>query len=252
MSWSIRWALAPLLALVLGGCSLIVGDKVDPLATDTTPDLRYQLRAFEPHVGQLTELLVVSDDGLVQARAVYDPLPGPDVLVELLNVIRPNVRRVDFYSDLNENRSIDPSEPDPIDAMRRLFPDHMWRDRVGEDGVGEFVHSTNFTDIVRDDPAQSIGGPFELALRDVGDFADRPVRAWIADPTGADVGFYQLGSFQGTSVELQVPGIVDPGTEYLIEVELGGGERSVCAVRVGAASGLRLDASLDELEDCAP
>lgn len=246
-----RLRLALMLAAItaLGGCTLVVGGMVDPLEDDRTPDMVYDLVAFEPHVGQLTELFLVSDDGLVQARAIYDPLPAADVRVVLRNVVETNVRRVDFYSDLNENRVMDPSEPDPIDDMRRIFPDHMWRDTLMPDGTGSFRHSTNFTDIVTDNRARLVGGPFSLVLRDVEAFVDQPARVSVIDLNDREVIFYQLGSVPASPLDLRVPGMIDDGTEYRVEIRLGT-NAPVCALQRGNASGLSVDAPLQDLSAC--
>jgi hypothetical protein len=111
------------------------------------------------------------------------------------------------------------------------------------------MHSTDFTDIVTNDPAQVIGGDFELRLTDVEAFVDQPARVWVIDPNGRDVGFYYLGSV-AAPLTLRIPGIVDEGTEYRVAVELG--EELRCTTARGSATDLVVDTSVQSLTACDP
>lgn len=235
------------LSLPASGCTLLVGDQIDPLETDDTPDMVFDLIGFDPHIGQITELRLVNDavPPIVQAVAIYDPLPGPDVTVELDNVVRPNVRRVDFYSDLNENGVIDPPEPDPVEPGRLLFPDHMWRRILAEDGTGEFMHSTDFTDIVNDDPGLLSLGNFQLSITGTAEFTDQPAQLWVTDASDRDVGYYFLGAITGDSVDITIQGIIDDGSEYIVAFMPGDdGDEVFCVVARGDASGLTVSGPL--------
>jgi hypothetical protein len=239
-------------AVMLSSCTLVVGDQVDRLSTDSRPDLRYTLRDFDPHVGQLTELRLVSDAGLIQARAIYDPLPSPRVEIVLLNVVQENVRRVDFYSDLNGNRIPDPSELEM--NGERFFPDHMWRDEVDQDGVGSFSHSFDFRDILADEPAQSVGRPLVLRLRDVDGVAAGVIEAWIVGPSDRDVGYYHLSNpdlLRANPMQIEIPGIIDSGTTYTVVVAAAGTTLG-CATAAGVSTGLDLELTPEDLAPCGP
>lgn len=250
---ALRFLLA-LPLLTVGGCTLLVNDRVDPLEPDPMPDMQLQLTGFDPHIGQLTELrLINSDEGaerrIVQAVAIYDPLPAPDVLVLLDNVVRPDHRRVDFYSDLRENRRIDPPEEDPEDESRLLFPDHMWRITLAEDGTGEFRHSTDFTDIVNDDRADLALGDMRLSITGADPFVDQPAQVWVTDPLDRDVGYYFLGSITGDAIDITIPGIIDDGSEYIVTFKPGDAPPR-CVVASGDDEGLTIEEPLGSLPEC--
>lgn len=237
------------LSLPLSGCTLLVGDQIDPLETDDTPDMVFDLIGFDPHIGQITELWLVNDatPPIVQAVAIYDPLPGPDVTVVLRNVVRPNVRRVDFFSDLDESGGITAPEPDPITPGRFLFPDHMWRRTLDEDGTGGFMHSTDFTDITSGpDAARFSLGDFQMSITGAGDFIDQPAELWVTDAGDREVGYYFLGSITDDSVDLAIPGIIDDGSEYVVVFAPGRDGDLFCLVRRGNASGLSVSGALGE------
>ena len=115
-----------------------------------------------------------------------------DVTVALDNVIAPDVHRIDFYSDLNENRTLDPPMEDPLDPTQQIFPDHMWRVDTDEHGFLMFMHNTNFTDLTAT-PANRPLGPMHLMLTGGDPFLDRSVEVWVTDPGDRDVGYYFLG-----------------------------------------------------------
>lgn len=236
--------------LPLGGCTLLVDDRVGTLVPDETPDMVFDLIGFDPHIGQITELRLVNDVGNVQAVAIYDGLPGPDVTVVLADVIRPDLLRLDFYSDLNENRSVDPPEPDPIDPSMELYPDHMWRVMLNPDGTGEFMHSTNFTDIVNDDPATFSLRPFRLSLTGADPFLDQPAEVYVIDPAGREVGYYSLGSIASDSVNITIPGIIDDGSQYTIVFAPRGTEPPFCVVGTGGRDGLTITDTIAALPQC--
>lgn len=239
-------------AITLGGCTLLVNDTVDPLVPDPTPNMVFELTGFDPHIGQITELRLINDAGNVQAVAIYDGLPSPNVTVVLDNVIRPDLLRVDFYSDLNDNRIIDPPVPDPEDPSMEIFPDHMWREMLNPDGTGGFMHSTNFTDIVNDDPATFSLRPFTLSVTGADPFLDQPAQLWITDPADRDVGYYFLGSITSDTVDITIPGIIDDGSEYIVTFQPGDGGDLFCVVDRGGATGLTITGRLGEaLTPCA-
>ncbi|HEY8427555.1 MAG TPA: hypothetical protein VIL20_04240, partial [Sandaracinaceae bacterium] len=194
--------------------------------------------------------LVNSDDGtnarIVQAVAIYDPLPAPDVVVVLENVIRPDHRRVDFYSDLLQNRMLDPPQ---MEMGRLVFPDHMWRVTLDESGVGRFVHSTDFTDIVNDDPAEFALGDLRLRIAGLADLVDRPAHVRVRDPLERQVGYYFLGSITGDAIDIVVPGIIDDGTEYRVTFEPGDAPPR-CIVERGRMDGLTIDGPLESFGEC--
>jgi hypothetical protein len=244
-------------ASLLGGCTLLVDDKVGGITVNAVPDMTLHLVGMDPHVGQLTEIFLVNDQdpGLVQAVAIYDPLPSVDVDVELANVVAPDVRRVDFYADLSRNGQLDAPMPDPDDSSRLLFPDHMWRLTLDQNGEATFMHNTNFTDIVGDDPASFVGtGPLSLTITGVGAFADQPATVVAWGPGEREVGFYFLQTIGGDTLSIDFEGrqFVDDGTEYIVEITLGDDPHAqpVCITGTATDRGLTIEAPLAALEHC--
>lgn len=254
-------ALLPLaLALpLLGGCTLVVTDQVDDLEQDPLLDMRLQLAGFIPHLGQITDVWLVDEENHVQARAIYDTLEEPNQLVLLENVVSlesPTIRRVDFYSDLNE--SITPGTeiaPDP--PTDDGFPDHMWRIELtdaGEAEGGQFMHSTNFVNIVDpDDPrtASFILADLHVTLTGTAEKDGLPVEISVYDDSGEQerqIGYYRLSAVNGDTIDITLGGVLDPGTEYRVEIAFDNG--NPFCTRASGAGPVVLEASLASLSPC--
>jgi hypothetical protein len=258
--------LAVLFASLLGGCTLLVSDAVDPLESDSWLDMRLQLVAFDPHVGQVTDVWLVDAMNRVQARAIFDVLEDPNQLVVLENVVSltdPVRRRVDFYSDLNKSLDppVDPIRPDgPVPNLETGgidFPDHMWRVELDDEGFAEFMHSTNFTDIVDpDDPERAIFFLRDFVLRITGvDAQDGlPAEVSVYDDSGSQeqqVAYYRLSAVEGSVLEVRIGQILDQGTEYRVEISFDSGN-PVCTRASGTGPTIVVEASLASLSRCPP
>ncbi len=225
------------------GCTLLVDDEVGSLQPDPRPDIEFSLAEFDPHIGQLTEIRFVNAAGNIEAVAIYDGLPMADLTLLMHDTFRADLRRVDFYSDLNENRMIDMPDVDPIDMTMEIFPDHMWRTELDEQGVGGFTHSTNFTDIVRDDPATFSLRPFQLNVTGADPFLDQTAELRIIDPLDRDVGFYRLFAVTSDTLAITIPGVIDDGSEYRVRLEIG--DEAFCTSGAGDSSGLTISGSIE-------
>jgi hypothetical protein len=247
---------------LLGGCTLIATDKVDDLERDPLLDMRLQLVGFSPHVGQLTDVWLVDEQNRVQARAIYDPLEDSRQLVILENVVSladPAIRRVDFYSDMNESitpgTEIRPDPPEPDDDGDLLFPDHMWREQLDDTGALEFMHSTNFVDIA--DPGDPNRARFFLSdlrvtITGAGEKDGLPAEIRVYDPSGEQerqVGYYRLGALDGDTLDIRLSGILDQGIEYRVELSFDNGN-PFCARASGSTSLITVEASLVSLSPC--
>lgn len=254
----------PLVALLLCGCTLIANGKVDPLEEDPLLDLQLQLVAFNPHLGQITDVWLVDEQNQVQARAIYDTLEHPDQLVVLENVVSladPVIRRVDFYSDLNESITpgsrIQPDPPvrDPEDMDRLQFPDHMWRAELDEEGFLAFMHSTNFVNIVDPEDASRARfflSDFHLVISGTQEKDGLPAEISVYDESGEQarqIGYYALRAVEGDTIDITIGGILDVGTEYRVELSFDNGNL-FCTRARGAGTVITVEASLGSLSPC--
>jgi len=249
---------------LLSGCTLILNDKIDPLEEDPLLDLQLQLVAFTPHIGQITDVWLVDDQNRVQARAIYDGLEDPNQLVTLENVVSlesPVIRRVDFYSDLNESITPgspvrpDPPEPDPDDPDRTLFPDHMWREELDDTGFLSFMHSTNFVNIVDlgdDTRAVFFLSDLHVVINGTGEQDGLPAEISVYDDSGEQprqIGYYALSAVEGDTLDVTIGGILDEGTEYRVELSFDNGN-PFCTRASGAGTVITVEASLASLSPC--
>lgn len=217
-------------ATSLTGCSLLVNGEVGDLGLDLSSQrtVTISLRAFEPHVDQLVDVQVVDpDQNFILARAILDPLPTADVDVRLLNGAPAAADRIDFYADLNNNRTLD-APPD----------DHVWRCdgtpatpcELEEGGRLLFIHNVMFQDISAT-PAMPAGRDFVMNVGGAEEKDGMPVvvrlRTRLAiDPEGevrVDVvpALYRLGAVESGTVAFTLPGIADPGQTYDVELIFG-------------------------------
>ncbi len=250
------------LASLASGCTLLVDGEVGGITLNEKPDMNLHLVGMDPHLNQLTEIYLVNGNSLVQAVAIYDGLPEVDVDVQLANVVDTDVRRVDFYCDLHENHQLDSPVPDSVDPSRLIFPDHMWRLTLDENGEASFTHNTNFTDITETDPvtgtrpsAKFVGsGPLTLTVTGVGDFTDQPATVSVWGPDDRQVGFYFLQTITGDTMTIDFMGrqFVDEGTSYILEIELGSDPEAqpLCISGTATDSGLSVEAALPDLLPC--
>lgn len=257
--------LAPALAaLSLGACSLVVDDQVGDLDIDplSQRNVTVSLRAFEPHIGQLVDVRVVDPtNDFLNARAIIDPLPAPDVDIRLLNGAPIAVDRIDFYADLNMNRMLDPA-PD----------DHVWRCdgtaatpcMLDEAGRLLFVHNVMFQDITEME-AEPVGADLVLNVTGADEHDGQPVLARIRTRILVDVendvrvevvpGLYRLGNIEAGTVAFTLPGIADRGQTYDLELIFGDDalECVLPALRAPDAAGedFLVERPLSDFE-CAP
>ena len=225
-------ATACIAALALCGCTAIVDGEVGDLEVNASAqqDIGIRLVGFEPHVGQLVDIMVVDPtSNLIQARAVVDTLPSVCLDVRMRRAAPVSATQVDFYADLNMNR------------MQDNFPeDHTWRcddDEIAtpcmlDGGRLTFPHNFTFQDIF-DDPGTPIGGDVDVRVTGVEAhdgqsvtaqlLTDIVVNAETGDTETTVPGLYFLSSISGGEVSMRIPGIADGGRTYALELTFGDG-----------------------------
>ena len=201
---------------ILGlGLVLLVGlagcpGPTEPTEEETTlRNLTVNLKGMNPHIGQWTELRVVSTGDQVQARAIFNPLTTADTTIVLVKALTSDESRLDFYADLNLSGSYDAPPAD-----------HAWRETIskGSDNVTiDFTHNTTFTDI-GSPTFTELGKDFTVNLTDmtphVGQLYELRV---IEKSSGKTVGLYRLGQIESASFSVTIKGIIKDGTEYQID-----------------------------------
>lgn len=262
-------------ALVLSGCTLLVEDSVGDLAPDPLLDLELRLRGFLPHIGQVTDVWLVSDseddiERRVHARAIFDGLTDPNQDVVLTNVV--DVQRgwhVDFYSDLNESiPTTGVFRPDPPmrnDAGTIVFPDHQWRLPL-VNGRAEFMHNVVFTDLATE-PASFFLADLHLVVNELEALVDlghltreefeseqRPtaeVRVFNdTDDQNTQVGLYRLSAMGMETIDITLGGILDQGVEYDVELEIDDNGRPFCLTVSGTGDAIVRNVSIAALSPC--
>ncbi len=141
----LRFLLIATAVLTATGCSLVVGDELDPLQVDLNARRTVSLRLidFVPHVNQLVVAEFIRTDtvpNVSQAQVRMDPLSSPCMDITLPFGASIGATRVDFWADLMDDGLDDPPT------------DHTWRRDLDESGRLEFAHEFNFDSVLTDRP----------------------------------------------------------------------------------------------------
>lgn len=256
--------------LLCSGCTAIVSDEIGDLerSTSSQRDLHIRLVGFDPHVGQLVDIQVVDpaddpDPDRIQARAVIQTLPSSCVDIRMRRGAPVSANRIDFYADLNMNGMLDPM--DPMDPMTI---DHAWRcdDSLetpcqldGDELI--FAHNFMFHDIAAD-PASPIGGAFDITISGLEEHDGKSVTGQLLTEITVDMmgttetgvpALFFISSVSGGAFDVVVPGIVDGGLGYDLELTIGDDEL-ICTLPDQIAPGggdFTIDAPLSSFT-CAP
>lgn len=230
-------ALAILTTLGLSGCSLVIGDELDPLMVDPNTRRTVSLRLFDfgPHFDSGAQLVVAEfvrpDTNLVQASVRYDPLPSTCVDVTLPFGASVAATQVDFYADIADDGLMSP--PD----------DHSWRRELDESGRLEFRHEFNFEDLLDNRPTGQ-GSDLVLDVTGADAIEGSSVVASLIqtidlDPDGEEpelvdaVNAVYVSTIQGGNLgprrgpmmdePPRIRGVVDGGVTYVLELNVDGG-----------------------------
>jgi hypothetical protein len=237
------FVILPLVSVVVG-CSAMVkldGYKEAPPPASTTAsvshasgfeNLKLTMLAMKPHVGQMVEARVVDPNNFIQFRAVISAIDGStDVTINAPNAI-PKMggsHRLDFYADMNHSGGYD-----GIGSV--VNNDHAWRiDPLTDFPEGAFSpveglvqvnfgHNTSFTDIDQYPVGTSnrakdttLGARVHVTGLDA--FGGKLLNVRISDTiTKHTVAVYRVPEIQGGKVDAVVPGCVEPGADYQIDV----------------------------------
>ncbi|HVJ94561.1 MAG TPA: hypothetical protein VM580_32470 [Labilithrix sp.] len=205
--------------------------------------LRFQMHGMNPHPTEYFEYRIIDSANVIQSRGVANPLGANDVTINAPNSIprRGGPYRIDFFAD--HNRSGEDGRV-PFDRIGPITDDHAWRIEGIDEGpnpdkglsvegntvVIDYVHDPVFTDIDTDltgakKPAQSFGLDATISFTGMDAYLATDgkkrlveVRIQTADATPSLSCLYRLPSVKEKAFDMVVPGCVEPGASYRINV----------------------------------
>jgi hypothetical protein len=198
----------------------------------TYEGLTFHLSGMKPHETQLFEYRVVDANNMVQSHGIVDPWPGDEISLVAPRAVPPQngPYRLDFYMDMNGSRSYD-------GIGNVTTQDHAWRiDPLADYPAGQaehvegavavdFVHNLSFTDIDKFrgsfNPPSNTGTNASIECRHLTAYAGKSLQVRIADSaTGHVVGLYRHTAIPADDFTLVVPGVIDGGADYNVDVYL--------------------------------
>jgi hypothetical protein len=234
----VRTALLPLL-FVMGCTQIIDVDRFHEKAATQAPtskntqflDLQFSVVGMKPHLAHTFEYRVIDANNLVQSRGIISPLGATDVTIFVPRAIpRSNgPYRLDFYGDVNGSGGYD-----GIGSV--ISNDHAWRIEPLEDypagtvtpvdGLVQvtFTHSTSFTDIDQypsgtPNKAKDTGLGAKIHLASLGSMPGKMIEVRVAEKeTKHVVGLMRIPSVSASTLDLNIPGVVDVGVDYDVDL----------------------------------
>jgi hypothetical protein len=194
-------------------------------------DLVFTVEGMKPHLTHQFEYRVIDANNLVQSRGVLNALGTMNVTITAPKAIPKSggPYRLDFYADVNGSGGYD-----GIGSV--ISQDHAWRIEPLVDypegavtpieGVVQvvFTHSTSFTDVDQHpsgtpNKAKDTGLGASVRLTSFGEAVGKTLLVRIAEKeTGHVVGLARLDAIKDGTVDLKIPGVVDVGVDYDVEV----------------------------------
>lgn len=251
-----RIALAAVLTSALATSCFAVTDlnrfgKPAPV-TSNFSDLKLTVRGMTSHVNELVEYRVVDGSNVIQSRGLLKPLGGVNATVFAKGAV-PKLNgpfRLDFYADHDNSGNYNVLRPDQVN-------DHAWRlpltdAQLNEEGVFDIIfdHNTSFTFLDDQGTPREIGKAATVRLKNMGGFAGKRVEVRIADASSQRVvALYRVPALTTPELDATVPGMVEPGVTYAVEVYTDDGTGAPASVRAfrfdQAATEGGLDATFD-------
>jgi hypothetical protein len=235
--------------------------------TGNFSDLKFSVRGMFSHVNEMFEYRIVDNDNTLQSRGIILPLGGPDATMFVPGAVpkQNGPFKLDFYADHDPTHNMH-YDRDQVAGTG----DHSWRipltDALFDENTGTFVvsfdHNTSFNLLTDPVPPREIGSPATIRLANMGAFVGKRLEVRIADASSKRVvAFYRIPSLAAADPTITIPGMIEGGVTYTVEVytdDNAATPGSVRAFRVQAQSGpTGLDVSFDpakapEVQDAAP
>jgi hypothetical protein len=215
-------------------------------------DLNLTVRGMFSHVAEMFEYRIVDANNTLQSRGIIVPLGGPDAKMFATGAVpkQNGPFTLDFYADHDNNGHYD---RDPTQGTG----DHSWRipltpDLLDDKGafVIGFDHNTSFSVITSPEPPREIGMPATVRFANINALLGKRIEVRIADASSKRVvAMYRIPSLTGATPSVTIPGMIEPGVTYTVEVYTDDNQPSPGSVRAfrfeqkSAAAGL--DATFD-------
>lgn len=234
-------------------------------ASGNFSNLRLTVRGMTSHVNELFEYRIVDKSNTLQSRGFIVPLGGTSATMFATGAVpKQNPPfTLDFYSDhdLNGIYGRDPAAP---------LSDHSWRIPLTPDLLDEntgtyvitFDHNTSFEVLTNPAPPREIGGPATLKLTNMDAFVGKRVELRIADASSKRVvAFYRIPKYAMATSTVSIPGMIEAGSPYTVEVYTDDGQtppgnvRAFRIERISDVSGLVVEfnpAMAPEVQDATP
>ena len=206
-------------------------------------DLRLTVRGMTSHVNELFEYRIVDSTNTLQSRGQIIPLGGPNASMFATGAVpkQNGPFTLDFFADHDNSGSYN---RDPVNGTG----DHSWRipltdDLLDQNGafVVTFDHNTSFSVLTSPAPPREIGTPATVRLANMGAFMGKRVQVRIADASSKRVVvLYRVPVLGAATYNITVPGMIEGGVTYTIEVYTDDGATppgSVRAFRIERQSG---------------
>lgn len=184
-------------------------------------DLRLTVRGMTSHVNEMFEYRIVDAANILQSRGIIEPL-GDDHATLFAPGAVPKQNgpfMLDFYADHDNSKTYG---RDPLQGTG----DHSWRIPLKDVPLDEngayvvvFDHNTSFTVLTNPEPPREIGTPATLRLVNMSAFVGKRVEMRIADASSKRVvAFYRVPKLAGPTQTIVIPGMIDGGVTYTVEM----------------------------------
>jgi len=205
-------------------------------------DLRLTVRGMTSHTKELFEYRVVDNANVIQSRGFVQPLGGVEATLFVRGAVpkQNGPFHLDFYADHDDSLGYD---------QRQGQGDHSWRlpldDKVQND-QGTFVvlfdHNTSFSYLNDPSPPREIGKSCVVRLKNMQAFQGKRVEARVADASSKRVvALFRVPVADKPDFDLTIPGMVEPGVTYAVEIYTDDGKASP-----GTVKAFRFDAESAE------
>ena len=219
-------------------------------STSNFNDLRFSVRGMTSHVKELFEFRVVDATNTIQSRGFIVPLGDTAATLFVPGAVpkQNGPFNLDFFADHDNSGSYN---RDPNNGTG----DHSWRIPLTEDLLDEkgafvitFDHNTSFSVLTSPAPPREIGSPATIHLTNMSAFMGKRVEVRIADASSKRVVvLYRVPVLGAATYKVTVPGMIEGGVTYAVEVYTDDGATPPGAVRAfrverqSAPTGLELD-----------
>jgi hypothetical protein len=173
----------------------------------TFEDLTIQLTNMDPHLNNYMLFRVVdTNSNVIRGVIVLDSLRTANELIEMPDALTDDPHRLDFYADFNANGDYDAPPAD-----------HAWSMDIPQNGIVNFDHNTNFTDIALLDPIVP-GNDFNLIFTGFAPHISQLIEVRVIDiDFNRTVGVYRLDELEIVDFTATIPGIIEDGRDYQVD-----------------------------------